>query len=228
MAYNNDYEIEISDDSEATTTTTTDVESSSFRDKPATNIKEKKISSSKSKRRCIFNQQWLKDPKYAPFLRECRANKYFAHCSICKSNFSLSNGGVYLINRHIEFANHKRFAEIQAKENSRSICDFIPPSSTLTKLTAAELSLVYHGIFNESEIGQNISCGKTKARELSVNVLAPFFTSKIIQQIAQSSFYSLSFDGSNKGTIKMFPFIINYFTIQCGIVRSALEIVEQP
>ncbi|CAF4522290.1 unnamed protein product, partial [Rotaria magnacalcarata] len=118
------------------TTTTTDVESSSFRDKPATNIKEKKISSSKSKRRCIFNQQWLKDPKYAPFLRECRANKYFAHCSI-----------------------------------SRSICDFIPPSSALTKLTAAELSLVYHGIFNESEIGQNISCGKTKARELSVNVL---------------------------------------------------------
>ncbi|CAF4554531.1 unnamed protein product, partial [Rotaria magnacalcarata] len=150
----------------------------------------KKISSSKSKRRCIFNQQWLKDPKYAPFLRECRANKYFAHCSICKSNFSLSNGGVYLINRHIEFANHKRFAEIQAKENSRSICDFISPSSALTKLTAAELSLVYHGvrhgysyisqscavnllkkIFNESEIGQNISCGKTKARELSVNVL---------------------------------------------------------
>ncbi|CAF5087119.1 unnamed protein product, partial [Rotaria magnacalcarata] len=42
MAYNNDYEIEISDDSEATTTTTTDVESSSFRDKLATNIKEKK------------------------------------------------------------------------------------------------------------------------------------------------------------------------------------------
>ncbi|CAF5189187.1 unnamed protein product, partial [Rotaria magnacalcarata] len=60
-----------------------------------------------------------------------------------------------------------------------------------------------------------------------VMILAPFFTSKIIQQIAQSSFYSLSFDGSNKGTIKMFPFIINYFTIQCGIVRSALEIVEQ-
>ena len=48
MAYNNDYEIEISDDSEATTT---DVESSSFRDKPATttNIKEKRMSSSKSK-----------------------------------------------------------------------------------------------------------------------------------------------------------------------------------
>ncbi|CAF4680811.1 unnamed protein product, partial [Rotaria magnacalcarata] len=173
MAYNNDYEIEISDDSEATTATTTDVESSSFRDKPAILI-------SKKKNQLIQVKKML----------ECRANKYFAHCSICKSNFSISNGGVYLINRHIEFANHKRFAEIQAKKNSRSICDFIPPSSALTKLTAAELSLVYHGvrhgysyisqsctvdllkkIFNESEIGQNISCGKTKARELSVNVL---------------------------------------------------------
>ncbi|CAF4568149.1 unnamed protein product, partial [Rotaria sp. Silwood1] len=73
---------------------------------------------------------------------------------------------------------------------ARSIHDCIPASSTLTKLTAAELSLVYHGvrhgysylsqsctvdllkkIFNDSQIGQNITCGKTKARELSVNVL---------------------------------------------------------
>jgi hypothetical protein len=61
-----------------------------------------------------------------------------------------------------------------------------------------------------------------------VIILAPFFTSKIIQQVDQSSFYSLSFDGSNKGNIKMFPFIINYFTVQSGIVRSVLEVVEQP
>ncbi|CAF0915619.1 unnamed protein product [Rotaria sordida] len=76
------------------------------------------------------------------------------------------------------------------RQSLRSIRDFIPPSSTLTKPIAAELSLVYHSvrhgysyisqscivdllkkIFNEFHIGQNISCGKTKARELSVNVL---------------------------------------------------------
>jgi len=68
--------------------------------------------------------------------------------------------------------------------------DFMPPTSSLTKLTAAELSLVYHGvhhghsyvsqsctidllkkIFHESDIGQNVSCGKRKARDLSVNVI---------------------------------------------------------
>ena len=61
-----------------------------------------------------------------------------------------------------------------------------------------------------------------------VIILAPFFTSKIIQQVNQSFFYSLSFDGSTKRNIKMFPFVINYFTVQQGIVRSVLEVVEQP
>ncbi|CAF1459085.1 unnamed protein product, partial [Didymodactylos carnosus] len=88
----------------------------------------------------------------------------------------------------------------------RSIHDFIPSSSTLTKLTAAELSLVFHGvhhghsyisqsctidllkkIFNESNIGQNIACGKTKSRDLAVNVL-----------------------------------------VESGITRSVLEVLEQP
>ncbi|CAF5007657.1 unnamed protein product, partial [Rotaria sp. Silwood1] len=73
---------------------------------------------------------------------------------------------------------------------ARSINDFIPSSTTLTKLTAAELSPVYHSvhhghsyvsqlwsvdllkkIFNESDIRQNISCGKPKARDVAVNVL---------------------------------------------------------
>ena len=46
-------------------------------------------------RKCIFNQQWLKDPTYAPFLRKCPANKDFAHCSICKSDLSIANGIAY-------------------------------------------------------------------------------------------------------------------------------------
>jgi hypothetical protein len=80
--------------------------------------------------------------------------------------------------------------------------DFIPPSTSLTKLTAAELSLVYHGvchahsyisqsctidlvkkIFNESYIGQNISCGKTKARDLSVNVLGKMTSSTAAKKL---------------------------------------------
>ncbi|CAF4452326.1 unnamed protein product, partial [Rotaria sp. Silwood2] len=52
----------------------------------------------------------------------------------------------YLINRHIEQIGHKRLLAFEDKEKSRSMREFITPSTLLTKLTAAELSLVYHGV----------------------------------------------------------------------------------
>ncbi|CAF3418478.1 unnamed protein product [Rotaria sp. Silwood1] len=69
MALNKVLEIEVSDDSE--TTTTGGEEDFSLQNKPTTGMKGKKINSSKSKRRCTFKQKWLKDPKYAAFIREC-------------------------------------------------------------------------------------------------------------------------------------------------------------
>ncbi|CAF4713648.1 unnamed protein product, partial [Rotaria socialis] len=137
--------------------------------------------------------------------------------------------GTYLINRHLEQVTHKRLVEVQTREKSRSMNDFVTASSVLTKLTAPELAFVYHGVHHgHSYVRQNISCSKTKARELSVNVLAPFFTSKILQQVKQYRFYSVSFDGSSKRNVKMFPFIINRFTLQSGLVKSVLEVTNQP
>ncbi|CAF3300814.1 unnamed protein product [Rotaria sp. Silwood2] len=122
--------------------------------------------------------------------------------------------------------------------------DFIPHSTELTKLVAAEITLVYHGIrhghsylsqactadvskklFQDSTVGKNLTCGRTKAREIAANVLAPFMTSQITEMINKSGFYSLSFDASNKGHKKMFPFVVNYFTVR-GIERSVIEVIE--
>ncbi|CAM4906240.1 unnamed protein product [Rotaria socialis] len=213
----------------------------------SSNTMEKKTISSKSKRYCKFNKEWIKISKYASFLQECRSDSSLAHCCVCKSNFSIANGGKYLIDRHLEQASHKRLAAIEAENKSRLMFDFIHPPSQLTSMIAAELTLVYHGIrhahsynsqsctvdvskklFHDSTIAKNISCGRTKARELAVNVLAPYFSSKIIKAINQNHFYSLSFDASNKGHKKMFPFIINYYTMERGIVRSVIEVIEQP
>ncbi|CAF4109262.1 unnamed protein product [Rotaria sp. Silwood2] len=122
--------------------------------------------------------------------------------------------------------------------------DFIPHSTELTKLVAAEITLVYHGIrhghsylsqactadvskklFQDSTVGKNLTCGRTKACEIAANVLAPFMTSQITEMINKSGFYSLSFDASNKGHKKMFPFVVNYFTVR-GIERSMIEVIE--
>ncbi|CAF1655930.1 unnamed protein product, partial [Adineta ricciae] len=231
----------------------------------SSNRAEKKgKSSSKPKRFCKFNKEWIKNPQYTSFLQEYRSDSSLAHCSICKSNFSIANGGLYLINRHREQENHKRLAVIAAETISRSIFDFVHPPSQLIAMTAAEITLVYHGVrhghsyisqsctakvskklFHDSVIAKDISCGRTKAREIAVNVLgkyafifhaeiltncsgAPYFNSKITEAVNQTRFFSLSFDASNKGHKKMFPFVINYFTIDRGIVRSVMEVIEQP
>ncbi|CAF5130096.1 unnamed protein product, partial [Rotaria magnacalcarata] len=151
---------------------------------------EKKTISSKSKRYCKLKKEWIKISKYALFLQECRSDSSLAYCCVCKSNLSIANGGKYLIDRHLEQGNHKRLAAIEAENKSRSMFDFIHPPSQLTSMVAAELTLVYHRVrhghsynsqsctvdvskklFHDSTIAKNISCGRTKARELAVNVL---------------------------------------------------------
>ena len=193
------------------TPTSTRRETSSSMSMSSPSVKRKSSNSpSKSKRFCKFNKEWMKLSTYASFLQECRTDSSLAHCSICKSNFSIANGGKYLIDRHLEQAIHKRLAAAEAKQKSnslyrlvlkmqiklvfcplaRSLLDFIPHSTELTKLVAAEITLVYHGIrhghsylsqgctvdvskrlFHDSTIGKNLTCGRTKAREIAVNVL---------------------------------------------------------
>jgi hypothetical protein len=96
--------------------TITPKETSSSMSKLSSNVERKSLnSSSQSKRYCKFNKEWLKISKYASFLQECRTDSSLAHCSICKSNFSIANGGKYLIDRHLEQAIHKRLAAVEAK-----------------------------------------------------------------------------------------------------------------
>ena len=51
-------------------------------------------------------------------------------------------------------------------------------------------------------------------------------TAQATEMINKIVFYSLSFDGSNKGHKKMFPFVINYFTVERGVERSVIEVIE--
>ncbi len=94
----------------------TSKEASSSISRLSSNVERKSLnSSSKSKRYCKFKKEWIKISKYGSFLQECRTDSSLAHCSMCKSNFSIANGGKYLIDRHLEQANHKRLAAVEAK-----------------------------------------------------------------------------------------------------------------
>jgi hypothetical protein len=174
LEFNKENEIQMCEVSEREATTTTTEQSNNSVVKSDTNKERCKKPPSKSKRVSILKKQWIKDPKYARFLQESKANSYFAHCSVCKSDFYIANGGIYMINRHIDQVNHKRLVALADKEKcnasyrhtlidffphlARLMLDFITPSSVFTKMTATELSLVYHGLHHaHSYVSQ--SCG---------------------------------------------------------------------
>ena len=50
-----------------------------------------------------------------------------------------------------------------------------------------------------------MSCGKTKARAIRFNVLSPYFTTTVIDDLLKARFYSISVDASNKGSCKTSP-----------------------
>ncbi|CAF1285731.1 unnamed protein product, partial [Rotaria sp. Silwood1] len=65
---------------------------------------------------------------------------------------------------------------------------------------------------SSSTVAKSLSCAKTKSRAIACNVLAPYFTRKILDEVLEARFYSISFDASNKGNTKTYPFVVQYFS----------------
>ena len=64
---------------------------------------------------------------------------------------------------------------------------------------------VIRTIFESSSFAKSMSCGKTKARAIRFNVLSPYFTTTIIDDLLKARFYSISVDASNKASCKTPP-----------------------
>jgi hypothetical protein len=65
---------------------------------------------------------------------------------------------------------------------------------------------------SSSSVAKSLSCGKTKATAIAIDVLAPYFTHIVLEEIKLAFYYSLAFDASNKGNLKTYPFCIQYFS----------------
>ncbi|CAF5029313.1 unnamed protein product, partial [Rotaria socialis] len=68
---------------------------------------------------------------------------------------------------------------------------------------------------------------RTKSRAIACNVLGPYFTNKVIDDLLKAQYYSLSVDASNKGNCKMFPFAVQYFS-PTGVRRGLIEFINDP
>ncbi|CAF1117631.1 unnamed protein product [Didymodactylos carnosus] len=110
------------------------------------------------------------------------------------------------------------------------------PSTELDNISAAEGAYSYVSqectinvaktIFqSSSSVAKSITCENTKSRAIACNVLGPFFTSTLIDELSESRFYSLSFDASNKGNCKTYPFAVQFFS-NIGVKRGMVEFIE--
>jgi hypothetical protein len=115
--------------------------------------------------------------------------------------------------------------------NQQLITDTIKPLKEKDEICAAEAALVFHGvkhrhshlaqqcltsvrktIFSSSTVANHLSCGRTKSTSIALNVLAPYITRCLLDDLRQSFYYSLHFDASNKGNTKVYSFCVKFLS----------------
>lgn len=124
---------------------------------------------------------------------------------------------------------HKK--AMKSFETNNLLHQFVTPENELDKISAAECALVFHGVkhghsyrsqqctvdlirtvFESASLAKSITCSKTKARSIACNLLSPYVTKRIIDDLFKAEFFSLCVDASNKGNVKTFPFAVQYFS----------------
>lgn len=143
------------------------------------------------------------------------------------------------LKKHVESKKHKQ--QIQTASTSKSMDSFVIPKSSPLAFTvwASEATLAYHTVkhhfsfssmdctapltrilFKDSEIGQKLTCSRTKTEAIINNVLAPYSIDLIVKNLEKIPFISISTDSSNHGSQKLFPLILQYFDYE----KSGIEV----
>uniref|UniRef100_A0A8C5GAZ7 Uncharacterized protein n=1 Tax=Gouania willdenowi TaxID=441366 RepID=A0A8C5GAZ7_GOUWI len=176
------------------------------------------------KRKTTFNPEWTKE--YG-FISKSRKDDCHAYCTLCRCDVDVSSKG--------KGASTDKHKSNNQSAGTSSLFSFFREvtSPQDDKISAAELCKVYHTvkhhqsyrsvdcgikvdreIYNNSTIAKGVTCGKTKAKALCENVLAPYSIHAHVDYIKENELhYSLATDASNKGTTKCFPIRYSIFTV---------------
>lgn len=185
-----------------------------------------------SKRKCTFNDE-LK-AKF-PCFDKVENSKFDAFCKVCNVKVSVANKGKFDLEQHIQSQKHS--LTIRSGESSRPIDSFykLKTSKVIESAAAVEATLAFHtvkhnfsfrstdcttsllkNLFHDSDIAKNISSAKTKTKAIVSNVIAPYCMKNLLIKLENIPFLSLSTDASNHGHEKLFPVVIQFFSMDKG------------
>ena len=179
----------------------------------------------------VFRKDWLSNDEYSFWLQEVTHDSTKARCKACLKTFSVYADGKTALEKHRNSNAHKK--SMISFQNNPALASFITPESELDKISATECVLAFHGVkhghsyrsqgcnvdlirtlFQSSNLVKAISCGKTKARAIACNVLGPYFTNKIVDDVLKSRFIHYQLMPRTKGISKCFPLLFSIFLIQ--------------
>ncbi|CAF4125937.1 unnamed protein product [Rotaria sordida] len=195
------------------------------------------------KKKGVFKKDWLNVKEYSSWLQEVKNDQTQVRCKACLKSFSVRCDGKTAHKKHMNSDFHKTC--MKSFSNKPMIVHYAPTISELQKVSATEATLVYPGVRHghsyisqqctinlvknlfetTSTITKSLSCARTKSRAIACNVLAPYFTRQKVNEILEARFYSISFDASNKGNVKTYPFVVQYFS-DIGVKRGLLDFIE--
>jgi hypothetical protein len=172
--------------------------------------------------------------KYPMF--EEAVDEHHARCTICNQVISVATQGASALTRHLNTSNHQKVAQAQGQQLLHS---------EEHKMWAADLTLAYHTavhhhsynsmncttslngvIYGDSLIALKLRCAKTKTEALVNHVIGPYLQEHIKAELCGVPFVSVSTDASNHGSTKLFPVILQYFTVDKGLNIVLLDLIE--
>lgn len=190
-----------------------------------------------SRRNCVFNAELAR--KF-PFIQSVpNKTRSDVFCTVCNSEFDISNSGRTDVNKHIESKKH--FLALQAKSMSQPITNFAKPIDY--KNASHEGVWAYHVIkannsfrstdctsklFRECFGLKDFHCARTKTEAIVTNVIAPFAQNVLKEELKNIRFVTCSTDASNHGNIKMMPVVVRYFIPTIGVRVKMLEFSTLP
>lgn len=179
----------------------------------------------KKKRVVSYRKEW--ESTY-PWVTKSSESAEKAYCVVCSKHINITHGGANDLKVHAAGKGHTT-SQKDANSNRALSTYFLP--DVPKKLLIAEATLVYHNVmhnlsynsldcsikllrtlFKDSPTAKGLRCGKTKAEAIVTGVLAPCSVTNGLQRILEKKLpYSVSSDASNKGSMKYFPLLLQYY-----------------
>lgn len=190
------------------------------------------------KRKCSFNNELQKE---YPFLKKRENIPHVAFCSQCSSEINIAHGGVSDIKLHLKTKKH--LAGVNAVAMSSSMSKFVTKNeSEKNEILAKEAVFAYHTVKHNHSFrsldctsklistlfDQKFSSARTKSEAIVKNVLAPDCQKQLMQELSETSCFTLMVDSSNHGAQKLVPIVVRYFHVPSGINVKVLELETLP